>query len=220
MLYPLFLNLRGLRVAVIGGGPVALRKVDLLLTAGAKVRLVSPSAVPELSALARKRKLVWIRRPYAKADITQCRLVFACTDSLAVNRRVLKDSEASGILAQSATDPVKSVFHVPSLVTRGDLQIAISTGGSSPALARLLRERVEKLLPEGFDRYVTVLDRIREWQLAQGELSEENARKFRRLVRSSLERQILSGDIRGAGETLNALLGPGVPVRRLLRGLQ
>ncbi len=216
VLYPVFLNLSGKTAFIAGGGAVAERKAGTLLKAGARIRLVSPTLTPNLGKLATQKKLVWRKGTYRGADLTGSAIAFACTNDRLVNRRILKEAARKKIPAQSVTDPETSDFHVPASLVRGSLQIALSTGGASPALARLLRERAETLLPEGFEHYAAVLDRVREWQLSRGEESEGNAGKFRKLVRSRLEQQIVAGDWKAAAETLGGIFGPAAPVQKLL----
>lgn len=204
---------------VAGGGPVALRKVRLLVRAGANVRLVAPEASVPLRALATSGKIVWRKRRFRPADLAGTRLAFACTDDLAVNAVILESATRRNIPAQSATHPETSAFHVPSSVVRGPVQIAFSTGGASPALARRIRVEIEQLLPEGFERYVRLLERVRRWQLGRGLAQEQNAAAFRALVSRRLEKEVIGRRRTGAARILRSALGPSAPVDRLLKGL-
>jgi precorrin-2 dehydrogenase / sirohydrochlorin ferrochelatase len=143
--YPVNLDLRGRPVLVVGGGRVALRKVDGLLTAGARVTVVAPSVRPEM----RGRPVVVRTRRYRTADLDGVRLVVTATDDHAVNQRVHDDAEARGIWVNAADDPERCTFTLPAVVRRGAVQVTVSTGGASPALAAGLRRRLEaELGPE------------------------------------------------------------------------
>ncbi len=144
--YPISLNLESRLCLVVGGGKVAERKIKALLAAGAAVRLVSPDATPNLAALATDGKLDWRREAYA-ADGTDTRdgvfLVMACTDNRAVNAEVTRNAQAQQLLVLCADDPAAGNFVSAAQITRGDLVLTVSTGGGSPTLAAVLRERLE-----------------------------------------------------------------------------
>ena len=153
--YPIFLNLGGRRAVVVGGGKVAARKVRKLLEAGARVRVISPRLTPGLARLADQKKIGVTRRRYRKGDIAAGAhrdapfLVFAATDDPAAQRAVRRDAPAVGALVNVADDPVVCDFIVPASVTRGNLHVAISTGGTNPALAKWLRQRLGAKMKKG-----------------------------------------------------------------------
>jgi siroheme synthase-like protein len=161
-LYPVFVDASRCRVLVVGGGAVATRKVRGLLQAGGRPAVVSPDLTPELRALVEQHALDCRPRPYESADIRAIHLVFAATDSGEVNARVLADAEAAGALANVADDGEGSSFHVPAVVRRDDVVVALSTGGASPLLARRLRERLEGVVTEGLGRAARRLARLRD----------------------------------------------------------
>lgn len=142
MYYPLFLDLRGRKVLVVGAGKVALRKTRGLLEAGAVVTVVSPEGEAEFASLA----VEWKRRRFRASDVGGQALVFTATNDRAVNRKVGEAAAARGIWANVADAPEECDFLVPSRIRRGDLQVAVSTGGRSPRLAAGLRKRIEELL--------------------------------------------------------------------------
>lgn len=209
MLYPLMLNLEDRLALLVGGGAVATRKAGRLIEAGARIRVVSPSLSAELRrVLASPRVRSELReRPFEPRDLEGAFLVFACTDDEALNQSVLALCREEGLPAQSATGPDFGDFTVPSAIRRGQLQVAISTGGASPALAQVLRERIEELFPERYAELIDLLARVRETQLARGESSEQNAAKFRALARGPLEGAVLSGDRAAADAILRETLG-------------
>ncbi len=146
MRYPLFLNLAGEPATVIGGGQVALRKIRSLLAAGADITVISPEAPAPLRTLARSGKIRWVRRRYRAGDLRGARLVIAATDDQGVNHRVCTEAKRRRLLVNCAAPPDAGNFIVPSVVRQGQLTVAISTGGASPALARQIRRGLEQFL--------------------------------------------------------------------------
>lgn len=147
MRYPLFLDLKNQLVVVVGAGQVATRKVRTLLAAGAVVTIVSPQATP---ALQRLKKVRWIRRAYRRGDLRGAWLAIAATDSPVVNEAVCVEAKKRRILVNCITPPEAGNFIVPSQVRRGGITLAISTGGASPAFAKLLRRELEVFLGRGY----------------------------------------------------------------------
>jgi siroheme synthase-like protein len=160
--YPVFVDASRCRVLVVGGGAVATRKVRGLVLAGGRPAVVSPRLTPELESLVREHALAHHARGYEPADVRGAHLVFACTDRAEVNARVSADAEAAGALANLADDGEGSSFHVPAVVRRGDVVVALSTGGASPLLARRLKERLEEVVTEGVGRAARRLARVRD----------------------------------------------------------
>ncbi len=154
--YPVNLCLTGHHVLVVGGGPVAARKVEGLLQAGAWVTVVAPAAS---AAIAENPEVVWHRRAYQPGESGAYRLVVTATSDPAVNAMVARDCEAANVFVNSADDPDNCTFTLPSVARRGDLQVAVSTGGRSPALARWLRQRIEREIDSG---YATLLELLAE----------------------------------------------------------
>jgi len=148
-------------VLVVGGGRVALRKVRTLLEYRAIVKIVSPKLVPELEQLLDGVRCVWIAKEYSSEDIQDAVLVFACTEREEINARIAEDAKANYRPINVVDDPDKCSFIVPSVLTRGDLSIAVSTGGSSPLVARKIREELEDLYTEDMEIY---LDLLRTWR--------------------------------------------------------
>ncbi len=161
--YPIVFDLSGGTCLVVGGGTIALRKVQGLLSFDAQVRAVSPQAVPELTALAAHGEIEWKEKSYERGDLEGMLLVISATDDMETNRRVAEDARAAGIPVNVVDQPELCTFTVPSIVQRGDLVIAIQTGGRSPALARRLREELELRFGPEYGPYVDFLGRMREW---------------------------------------------------------
>src|SRR5579863_3499234 len=147
-LFPMFLKLEGRRCAVIGAGVVARPKIESLLHAGASVTVIAPDALPEIEACAREGRIEWLRRDFEAGDLDGSLLVVAATNRKAVNHAVAEAARALAVLCNSVDDPPDCDFYYPSVVERGDLQIAVSTAGKSPALSMQLREELSAMLPE------------------------------------------------------------------------
>lgn len=139
VLYPIFLDLDGKRCVVIGGGEVANRKARKLLQARARVVVISPEVKPELESMAVEVN----RRPYRAGDLEGAFLVFAATNRRAVNAAVSQEARERGIPVNVADEPSEGDFALPSTLRRGHLQVAVSTGGASPTLARRIRRELE-----------------------------------------------------------------------------
>jgi len=142
--YPIFLDLRGREVLVVGAGKVALRKVRGLVEAGASVTVVSPSVLAEFESLPVKL----VRRKFRASDVKSQALVFAATDQRDVNQRVATLCAARAIPVNVADAPSECAFLVPSRIRKGNLQIAVSTSGRDPRLAVALRKRIEAALTQ------------------------------------------------------------------------
>ena len=167
--YPVNLCLDGQPVLVVGGGPIAARKVEGLLEAGACVTVVAPAAV---GAISENPEVVWQRRAYRLDESRSYRLVVTATNDPAVNSLVARDCEAANVFINSADDPANCTFTLPSVARRGDLQVAVSTGGRSPALARWLRKRIEREIDTGYATLLELLAETRQEAKAAFETSE------------------------------------------------
>lgn len=156
--YAVNLDLGDQPVLVVGGGRVAARKVTGLLRAGARVTVVAPTAVPEISEDPDVR---WFAREYQRGEVASYRLGITATDQPAVNTQVRVDGDAAGVFVNSADDPTNCSFTLPAVARQGDLQITISTGGRSPGLARWLRRRYEREIRAGYDELLDLLAEAR-----------------------------------------------------------
>jgi siroheme synthase-like protein len=149
-LFPLFVELDGRPCVVFGGGAVAQRKILALLAAGAVITVVSPTLSPALAELATAGLIAHVPRAYADGDLADAVLAFAATDDGAVNAEVAREGRARGVWVNAADDPAHCDAILPAVVHRGTVTVAISTGGTSPALARAVRERLERALPQAY----------------------------------------------------------------------
>ena len=138
--YPIYLNLNGKRALVVGGGTIAEGKIDRLRQTGADITVVSPEATPGIARYADYGEVTWLKKEYGAGDLDGAFIVIAATNQRDVNERIFEDAERLGILLNVVDDPPRCNFIAPSIIERGPVTLAISTGGASPALARKLRE--------------------------------------------------------------------------------
>ena len=178
VLYPIFLDLSGRRCMVIGGGEVADRKARKLLQARARVVVVSPEIGAELESVAVEIH----RRPYREGDLEGAYLAFAATDSREVNAAVAREAKGRGVPVNVADNPLEGDFALPATLRRGRLQVAVSTGGASPTLARRIREELEDAFGPEWAGIVEELDAARRnAQEVEARLEEEVSRCLSRL---------------------------------------
>ena len=161
-MFPIFLKLELRPCLVVGAGTIAAPKIASLLRAGAAVTVVAPTATPALEEAARAGEFVWHAREFIDSDLDGNFLVVTATDIKPVNHQVAEAARARNILCNSVDDPPDCDFFYPSVVSRGDLQIAISTAGKSPALSQQLRHVLDAMLPEDAGPW---LDRLGETRL-------------------------------------------------------
>ncbi|MFH0824348.1 MAG: bifunctional precorrin-2 dehydrogenase/sirohydrochlorin ferrochelatase [Pseudomonadota bacterium] len=207
--YPLMMNLHDKEVLVVGGGVVALRKVESLLQCGAKVTVVSPAAVPEIERIAMRGYAVWIGLGFSEdmfPDTYHPALVFGATDDREVNVRIHEYAVNRGIPCNIADVPDLCTFIVPAVVRQGDITVAISTGGASPSLARRIREDLERHLGPEYAIMARLVGFLRKPVIDIGRSSDENKKIFMRLTDPEVLREIKDRD----RESIIALL------RRLL----
>jgi siroheme synthase-like protein len=160
-LFPLFLKLEGKRCLVVGAGLIGLEKIESLLRCGASIGVVAPHAVARVQELSSRGIIDWLARGFEAADVNGCDLVIAATDDREVNRAVFAEATRNRILCNTADDPPLCDFFFASIVQRGDLQIAISTAGQSPALAQRLRREIDAQLPSDLGPWLAELGQLR-----------------------------------------------------------
>ncbi len=141
--YPVYLNLNGRRCVIFGGGTVAEGKIGRLLDSGAQVQVISPDATPGIRQYATEGSVSWEQRKYRQGDLEGAFIAIAATNVREVNRRIFEECEERGVMLNAVDDPPNCSFIAPSIVQRGPVTVAISTGGLSPALARRLRESLQ-----------------------------------------------------------------------------
>ena len=171
-LFPLFLKLEGRRCLVVGAGFVAESKIRSLLDASAEIHVVAPEAIAGIRRWADTGEIVWKQRAFSPDDLAGAVLVITATSSPETNEVVFQEARRRGVLCNSVDDPERCDFYYGALVRRGDLQIAISTAGHSPALAQRLRLRLEAQFGPEYGRWLDQLGRIRR-QLFESSMDPE-----------------------------------------------
>lgn len=191
--YPIALvHLEQRRCVVVGGGKIATRKVEGLLEAGGNVVVISPEVSPELDAIIRQKEVEWWPRKYAPGDLARAFLAIAATDDPEVNAQIWDEATDSSILINVVDDPEHCNFIAPAIVRRGEMTIAISSGGNAPALSRHLRQQLEKQFGPEYETYIRLLSQMRKNALEQ--IPKENQREFwEELVKSEIVERIKAG---------------------------
>jgi len=158
----MFVKLEGRRCLVAGAGSVGEAKIESLLAAGAVVHVVAPQATSRVREWARAGRIEWEAREYAPADLAGVFLVIAATGSPALHDDIYAEAQSRGVLCNAVDEPQRCDFYFPAVVRRGELQIAISTGGLSPALAQRLRKELEQQFGPEWEEWVAQLGRTRD----------------------------------------------------------
>jgi uroporphyrin-III C-methyltransferase/precorrin-2 dehydrogenase/sirohydrochlorin ferrochelatase len=228
-LLPIFLKLDGRRCLVVGAGSVALEKIGSLLKTGLRLRVVAPHARPVIRQLASEGRLKWIQRPFELADLDGNFLVIAATDSAEINAAVYQGAVERGILSNSVDDPPHCDFYFGSVVSRGALQIAISTAGESPALAQRLRREIDEQLPEDLGTWLESLGRLRREVLATQPPGESRRLLLHQLAQRpiceaascpSRQRSLAPPDRKIGGKVYLVGAGPGDPELLTIKALR
>lgn len=194
LLYPVNLNICDKLCLVVGGGTVALRKTKSLLAAGARIRVISPEVLPALNVLAENEEIEWFDRGFAEGDLKGVFLVFAATNRHEVQVLIVEEASKYSVLMNSADDPLNSHFHVPAHFRRGRMLVTVSTGGSSPALAKRIKQRLEREIVPEYELVVELLSLIREQVVRLGGDSALNGDLFRRLLQQEIVELILEAN--------------------------
>ncbi|MFR9701976.1 siroheme synthase CysG [Aeromonas sanarellii] len=203
---PIFCRLDNKPVLLVGGGEVAERKARLLLDAGAQLTVVAPELDPELAELAANGSIEWLAGEFAPQQLTGKWLVVAATDRREVNALVYQSANQARIFANVVDDPKRSSFIMPSIIDRSPLMVAISSGGKAPVLARLLREKLEALLPQHLGAVAAFAGSLRERVKARFASMGERRRFWERLLGADRLRQALArGDSASANQLADSL---------------
>ncbi len=214
--YPVFLDLKDKPVLVVGGGRVAERKVYTLLDAGAKITIIAKEISYNLNGLLEQNKALLLGRRFLPRHLDGVFLVIAATDDPQLNAEVAREARRRGVLVNAVDQPEECTFILPSLVKRGDLIIAVSTSGKSPALAKKLRKRLEDEFGPEYEMFLALMGRVREYVLSLDIPQEHRSNLFHRLVDSALLERLREGDTESVARVLRELLPPDSPVDKLM----
>jgi precorrin-2 dehydrogenase / sirohydrochlorin ferrochelatase len=209
--YPMFVDLEGRRCLVVGGGPVATEKVEKLLQHGAVIRLVTPETTDGLAAMVSSGEVAeHRRRAYRPEDLEGCFLVIAATNLDAINRMIWQDAEALNLLCNVVDVPPLCNFIVPSIVRRGELALAISTGGASPVVAKHIRRELEEAYGPEWEALVELLRDVRDELKVRYPDMPSRRDAVERLMETDVVQRLADGDDDGARELAQRVLDIGV----------
>jgi precorrin-2 dehydrogenase / sirohydrochlorin ferrochelatase len=212
---PIFFDVTGRQCVVVGGGEVAARKVESLLEAGACLTVVSPRLSPSLQAAVARGLVTHIARDYAPGDIRGSVLVYAATDDPKLHRELAAEARTLGIPINVVDVPELCSFIAPAVVKRGALQIAISTGGASPAFAARIRRELEDRFGAEYALTLELMRAARRRLHAEEIAPAERMRRLTELANSALPDAIAAGDVAAVERILAAHLGEGVGLEQL-----
>jgi precorrin-2 dehydrogenase / sirohydrochlorin ferrochelatase len=206
MFYPVYLNLTNKRVIVIGGGEVAERKVESLLGTGASITVISPDLTSRLDALESEQRIRIKRRAYLAGDCAQAAFVFSATDDENVSKAVFDEATRAGCLVNTADQPALCDFIMPAVLRRGDVAIAVSTGGTSPGLAAQLRNKIAEIIGPEYGRLAQLLARARQEIRRRVPDPEERKALHNRILNSDIIERLRQSDSAGAERRLKEII--------------
>jgi uroporphyrin-III C-methyltransferase/precorrin-2 dehydrogenase/sirohydrochlorin ferrochelatase len=208
---PIFLDVRDKSCLVVGGGEIAVRKIASLRRAGAAVRVVSPALAEPLQRAAATGDFEHLARAFADADLDGAYLVIAATADRAVNRRVAELARARDIPVNVVDQPEDCSFIMPSVIDRSPVVVAVSTGTASPVLARLLRTRLESMIPAGYGRLAGLCARYRDAVKARFAEQRDRRRFWDRVLQGGVAERVFSGHMEEAEVAMQRELAAAEP---------
>lgn len=207
--YPVNLDIRNRKCLVVGGGAVGTRKVMTLLDCGAKVTVVSTDVAEKLQELSDSDIIKLEKRPFQISDLDGMFLVMGATDNQEINREIHSEAERLGILCNIADRPEDCNFILPAIVNRGDLIIAISTSGKSPAFAKKMRKDLEKKFGTEYAEFLKLMGEIRNKLLSEDHEPEAHKHLFEQLIKRDLVKMIKKRQTENIDSLLFEILGEG-----------
>ncbi len=202
---PIFMDVRGRSCLIVGGGEVAARKVEMLLRAGAEVEVVSPSLGKTLSDYHQNHQVRWIEAAFGPEHLQQPVLVYAATDQQEINQQVSELAKEKNIPVNVVDTPALCNFITPSIIDRSPVVAAVSTGGASPVLARLIRSRLESMIPAAYGRFATMAAKFR--QQVQQKIPASHRRLFwEKAFQGPIAEMIFSGRNREAEHAMEEMV--------------
>ena len=214
--YPICLDIQNRNCLVVGGGSVGTRKVITLLNCGADVTVVSPAASAHLQELANNGSIILKNRTFRFSDLAGMFLVCSATDNQDLNRQIHAKAEDLGLLCNVADRPEVCNFILPSIVNRGDLIIAISTSGQSPALAKKLRQDLQKVFGNEYAEFLKLMGAVRKKLLRLDHRPEAHKHLFEQLINGGLVEMIKAHQYQDINALLFKILGKGYEFESLM----
>lgn len=191
---PVFLDVAGRRAVIVGGGAVAARKAAVLARAGAKIVVIAPELHSELRTMVEDGSVEWFEKKFERGDLPEALLVFAATNLASVNREVELEARTKNQLVSLADESGDSDFQLGAAIERGDITVSVATGGRSPALSRLVRDRIEQALTPQLARLAEILGDLRESAKRDLATDAERKRFFDAILQSDIEVLLCSDD--------------------------
>lgn len=205
--FPINLDIANRRCVVVGGGKVAERKVKSLLKCNGEVVVISPELTEKLAALHSRNSISWQNRNYIMGDLDGAFMVIAATDDEDTQAQVFTDAQEKNLLVNVADVPERCNFILPATVRRKNLAVSVSTGGKSPALARLLREKLEKHITPEYGVLADILGLLRPVVLERGQSHEKNKKLFNDILDKRFPEWIKTADWDQISKHLRSVLG-------------
>lgn len=205
--YTVCLDINDKECLVVGGGEVATRKVATLLECGARVTVVAPSVTEKLGLLAEQNKITLRLRPYEHGDLDGMFLVIGATADTETNLAISGEAQRRNMLCNIADVPEACNFILPAIVKQGDLQIAISTSGKSPAFAKHLRKKLESQFGKEYATFLELMGRVRKRLLSESHEPEAHRHLFEQLIASGIPEMISQKNSKGIDKVLVDILG-------------
>jgi len=215
--YPIFLDIKGRSCLVVGGGDVGTRKVEMLLECGASVTVISIDATEALLRLAKGQSITLELRAYRSLDLKGRFLVIGATNDEQLNQQLSLDAEKQNMLCNIADRPAACNFILPAIVQQGDLVMAISTSGKSPAFAKKLRKDLERQYNEAYAVFLNLMGAIRSRLLMEKHAPEQHKPLFQQIIQSDIILWIQNRQFEEIDDLLLKVLGPGYTVDELLK---
>ena len=209
--YPVVLKLAGRLVVIVGAGPVGRRKLQGVLEAGARVRVIDPAAADTPA----DPRVDYLRRPYRSGDLAGAELVFICTADQTLNQSVADEAERRSIWCCRSDRPKRGDFTVPAVLRRGGLTVAVSTGGGSPAMAALLRDEIAGQVPDSWGKAVEIVAAVRRKWLTEATEVQYNQAVLRQLLDRQLIPLITQKKVKKIDQLLLSQFGPGFSLAEL-----
>jgi precorrin-2 dehydrogenase/sirohydrochlorin ferrochelatase len=213
--YPIYLDIKNRNCLVIGGGSVGTRKVMTLLACGASVTVISTAVTEKLHQLSNDGVIKLKERPFQTHDLDGQFLVIGATDNQELNFNIHAEAERRGLLCNIADRPKACNFILPSIVNRGDLIIAISTSGKSPAFAKKMRKHLEAEFGDEYAEFLNLMGTIRKKLLSQDHAPEAHKHLFEQLIDGGLVQMLKDGDTENINSLLLEVLGEGYGLESL-----
>lgn len=204
--FPVYLEISNRKVLVVGGGAVAQRKIESLLEAGAVIIVASKDLTPKIEQYGEEGKIMIIGREYEDGFLENVFMVIAATDDADLNHRISQDALKKGLLINAVDQPSDCNFIFPSIIRRGDLILAISTSGKSPALARKIRTELEHEFGKEYEILLNIMGELRKKILSLRLPQEKNSLLFKQLIEGPMPEAIRDGNWGLATEIINTIL--------------